>query len=76
MQKAEDTPVNPFIAVYYAAQRTSDLINGAQQDIHEFWMTLKDLLNADATSKVLLHFCHHLNIKAEVQRSSRSLQKS
>lgn len=44
--------MNPFIAVYYAAQRTSDLINGAQQDIHEFWMTLKDLLNADATSKV------------------------
>ena len=44
--------MNPFIAVYYAAQRAADLINGAQQDIHEFWMTLKDLLNADASSKV------------------------
>ena len=49
--------MNPFIAVYYAAQRAADLINGAQQDIHEFWMTLKDLLNADATSKVKDHNC-------------------
>ncbi len=28
-------PVNPFPAIYYTAQRAPDLINGAQQDIHE-----------------------------------------
>lgn len=58
MRKGEESPVNPFIAVYYAAQRAADLINGAQQDIHEFWMTLKDLLNADATSKVDITIAH------------------
>lgn len=44
--------INPFIAVYHAAQQAPDLINGAQQDIHEFWMTLKDLLNQDAGTRV------------------------
>ena len=52
MQKSDEAPVNPFLAVYYAAQRAPDLINGTQQDIHEFWLTLKDLLNADADPKV------------------------
>lgn len=53
MQK-DDSAVNPFLAVYYTAQRAPDLINGAQQDIHEFWLTLKDLLNGDADKQVRL----------------------
>jgi hypothetical protein len=52
MQEEGGKAVNPFPAIYYTAQRAPDLINGAQQDIHEFWMSLKDLLNEDMHSKV------------------------
>ena len=52
MQEGGEKAVNPFPAIYYTAQRAPDLINGAQQDIHEFWMSLKDLLNEDKHSNV------------------------
>lgn len=62
MQKGNEPAVNPFPAVYYTAQRAPDLINGAQQDIHEFWMTLKDLLNGDAGAQVVKSCPHNAGL--------------
>ena len=41
-------PVNPLPAVYYLTQYGNGvmrLMNGMQQDVHELWMILHEILN-------------------------------
>lgn len=51
------SPVNPLPAVYYLTQYSDGvmrLMNGMQQDVHELWMILHEILNdpANAYSEV------------------------
>ena len=57
VRNGKDAPVNPFPAVYSIAQHL-DIIDGQQQDIHECWMGLKDILDEarhDNVSPFLYH---------------------
>ena len=45
------TPVNPLPTIYYLTQYGNgvmQLMNGMQQDVHELWMTLHEILNDPA----------------------------
>lgn len=49
MRKDPAAPFNPFPAMWAAARlpKLAELIDGNQQDIHEFWMSLTELLSEE-----------------------------